>query len=112
MIGEQQSLQEFLRGFTDFTKEIPLRTVRPATSTVVYRTTCDAWTPENFRVGVPGLHTCEQVHETVNHVEHTLVVVTARRVPLARTDVESLFSWDWELYVVILVARAEPALYQ
>jgi len=26
--------------------------------------------------------------------------VTARRVPLAWTDVEQLFSWAWELYVI------------
>jgi superfamily II DNA or RNA helicase len=101
MVGEQVSLQEFLRGFTQFTKEIPLKTVRPATSAVVYRTRCADWTPENFKAGIPGLNTCEQVHETINHAEHTLVVVTARRVPLEWTDVESLFSWEWELYVVI-----------
>ena len=101
MIGEQLSLQEFLRGFTEFTKEIPLKTVRPATSAVVYRTTCSAWTPENFRAGIPALNSCEQVHETINHAKHTLVIVTARRVPLAWTDVESLYSWEWELYVVV-----------
>lgn len=101
MIGEQLSLQEFLRGFTEFTKEIPLKTVRPATSAVVYRTTCSAWTPENFRAGIPALNSCEQVHETINNAKHTLVIVTARRVPLAWTDVESLYSWAWELYVVV-----------
>jgi superfamily II DNA or RNA helicase len=101
MIGEQLSLQEFLKGFTEFNKEIPLRTVRPATSTVVYRTTVATWRPENFRAGIPGLSACEQVYDTVNYGEHTLVVVTARRVPLLWTDVESLFSWEWELYVVI-----------
>ena len=101
MIGEQLSLQEFLRGFTQFTKEIPLKTVRPATSAVVYRTRCTEWKPENFKAGIPGLGSCEQVHETINHAEHTLVIVTARRVPLDWTDVETLFSWDWELYVVI-----------
>ena len=101
MIGEQQSLQDFLRGFMEFTKEIPLKSVRPATSTVVYRTTCEAWTPENFRAGIPALHACEQVHDSINHAEHTLVIVTARRVPLVWTNVKSLFSWEWELYVVI-----------
>jgi superfamily II DNA or RNA helicase len=101
MIGEQLSLQEFLRGFTDFTKEIPLKTVRPATSAVVYKTTCNPWTPENFRAGIPALNTCAQVHETINHAEHTLVVVTVRRAPLAWTNVEILFSWEWELYVLI-----------
>ncbi|HYT66000.1 MAG TPA: hypothetical protein VEL51_06260, partial [Vicinamibacterales bacterium] len=39
-IGEQLSLQECLRDFTEFTKDIPLKTVRPATSSVVYRTSC------------------------------------------------------------------------
>jgi hypothetical protein len=101
MIGEQQSVQEFLGGFTEFTEEIPLKTVRPATSAVVYRTTCDTWTPENFRVGIPGVRSCEQVHESTNHARHTLVVITARRVPLAWTDVEKLFGWQWELYVVV-----------
>lgn len=105
MIGEQMSLQDFLRGFTQFTEEIPLKTVRPATSCVVYRTTCEDWKPENFREGIPGIETCEQVHETINHQEKTLVVVTARRVPLDWTDVQTLYSWDWELYVVIWSAE-------
>lgn len=82
MIGEQMSLQDFLRGFTDFTKEIPLKTVRPAASCVVYKTTCQEWKPENFAKGIPGIDSCEQVHETINHQEKTLIVVTARRVPL------------------------------
>jgi hypothetical protein len=101
MIGEQLSLQEFLRGFTQFTKEIPLKTVRPAMSTVVYHTHCANWTPENFRKGIPGIASCEQVYETINPAKHILIVVTAQRVPLVWTDVESLFSWEWDLYVVI-----------
>ena len=101
MIGEQVSLQEFLRGFTEFTKDIPLKTVRPATSAVVYKTTCEDWAPQNFREGLPAPNSCERIYETVNHAEHTLVIVTVRRVPLAWTNVEDLFSWQWELYVVI-----------
>jgi superfamily II DNA or RNA helicase len=101
MIGEQVSLQEFLQGFTEFAQEIPLKSVRPAMSTVVYKTKCEDWAPENFRIGIPGLNSCEQVYQTTNHAEHTLIIVTARRVALAWTDVETLFSWEWELYVVI-----------
>ena len=100
MIGEQQSLQEFLAGFTELADEIPLRTVRPALSTVAYRTRCDAWRPDALRAGLPSIGACEQVHIAVNEKEHTAVVVTARRVALPWTDVESLFSWQWELYVV------------
>ncbi len=101
MVDEQVSLQEFLRDFTPFTDEIPLRTVRPATSAVVYRTRCKDWMPEKFREGIVGLANCEQVYETTNHREHTLIVVTARREPLPWTSVASLYGWVWELFVVI-----------
>jgi superfamily II DNA or RNA helicase len=101
MIGEQQSMQDFLRGFTDFVEEIPLKTVKPALSTVVYKTHCENWMPDRVRRGIPNVSSCEQVHVATNEVEHTIVVVTARRLALPWTEVESLFSWDWELYVVI-----------
>lgn len=101
LIREQVSLQEFLEGFTEFTDEIPLKSVRPATSTVVYRTPSTVWTPENFRDGIPNVESCEQVYHSINHSEHTLIVVTARKAGLSWTELESLFSWDWELYVVM-----------
>ena len=101
IIGEQVSLQNFLDGFTDFTNAIPLETVRPAVSTVVYKTKCANWNPDKFRAGIPAIDACGQVYSTTNENEHTLVVVAARRAPLAWTDVTDLFSWQWELYVVI-----------
>ena len=51
-------------------------------------------------MGIPIVESCEQVHHTINHEKHTLIVVTARRVALSWTDVETLYSWNWELYVV------------
>lgn len=101
LIAEQVSLQEFLRGFTPVVQEIPVRSIKPATSTVVYRTTCRAWSPENFREGIPAIDSCEQVHKAVNQSKHTLVVVTARQVGLDWTDVSSIFGLQWDLYVVI-----------
>jgi hypothetical protein len=100
MIGEQRSLQGFLKGFTEFAEEIPLKTIRPALSAVVYRTQCDEWKTDKIRAGIPNVSSCEQVHITINENEHTAVVVTARRVPLVWTEMEKLFSWQWELYVI------------
>ena len=101
MIGEQRSLQEFLKGFTDFAEEIPLKTVRPALSAVVYKTQCDDWKTDNIRAGIPNVNSCEQIHISINEKERTAIVVTARRVPLAWTGIEALFSRQLELYVVI-----------
>jgi hypothetical protein len=101
MVGEQMALQTFLQGFSTFAEEIPIRTVRPANSIVVYRTRCEDWTPEQFREGLPGIDTCDQIHHTINASEHTLIIVTARRVIPSWTTAESLASWDWELYVAI-----------
>lgn len=100
-IGEQLALQEFLAGFTDFADEIPLNTVRPAMSTVVYKTGCSDWSPGSFSAGIPNLSACAQMHHTINAAEHTLVVVAARPVSVEWTEVDVLSSWQWELYVVI-----------
>jgi superfamily II DNA or RNA helicase len=101
MIGEQSSLQEFMRGFADLPSDIPLNAARPATSAVVYRTTCTEWTPENFRDGIPSVDSCEYVKHSLNAQEHTLVIVTARHAPLPWLDAENLINLQWELYVLV-----------
>lgn len=100
MIGEQSSLQDFIRDFAEFPAEIPLKAVKPATSAVVYATECDDWQPERFRDGIPAPDSCARIHYSINPHENTLVIVTARRVGMLWTDSESLFGWEWELYVV------------
>jgi superfamily II DNA or RNA helicase len=100
LVGEQVALQTFLSGFTDFPEEIPLKTVRPACSAVVYRTKCDRWTPENFREGIPGIANCAQVHPALNPEKTVLVIVTAKRLGLDWSDVATLYDWEWELYVL------------
>lgn len=57
-IGEWQDLQAFLKGFTDFADEIPLKTVRPSMSTVAYNTRCGDWTPDNFEEGIFNASQC------------------------------------------------------
>lgn len=101
VIQEQLSLQEFLAGFTQFATEVPLHLVRPALSTVVYKTDCSTWTPEAFREGIPGISSCSQVYHSLNAAHHMLVVVVARRSGLEWADIESLFGLAWELYIAV-----------
>jgi len=99
-IEEQVSLAEFAEGFANFPSDIPLRNLRPAMSTVIYRTQCKEWTPEGFLIGIPGIAGFARLHWAVNPHKSTLIIVTAQKVPVDWADIKDIFNWDWELYVV------------
>jgi len=101
VIDAQVSLKEFLDGFLNFPEDLPLKRMRPATSTVIYRTKCEDWTPDNFRRGISGLGSCERVHSDINHEKKTLIVVTARKSRVEWAEIEEIYNWDWDLYVVV-----------
>ena len=94
------NLGEFLGGFKALPDELTLRNVRPAMSTVVYRTKCGTWTPENFEDGIPGFGKLDRVYHTINPQENTLVIVTTRRIPVEWAQIDEIHTWDWQLYVL------------
>ncbi len=100
LIQEQLDLAEYADGFKNFPKEIPISSLRPALSTVIYKTKCEEWTPENFAKGMVGVDSFDKVSPDINHEQNTLIIVTAKKVPLDWTPVEDVFNWDWALYVV------------
>ena len=93
-------LADFLRGFTDLPDEISLQLVRPKMSTVVYKTKCKSWTPEDFSKGITGFDSFDKVYHTLNAHGNTLVVVTAKRVSVEWAQMDEIHNWDWQLYVV------------
>ncbi len=94
------NLGEFLSGFEALPDELTLRNVRPAMSTVVYRTKCGMWMPENFADGIPGFGKLDRVYHTINPQERTLVIVTTRRIPVEWAQIDEIHTWDWQLYVL------------
>ena len=94
------SLSEFLGGFQELPDEITLRNVRPAMSTVVYRTSGRTWNPENFSKGIQGHDSLDKVYHSLNSHENTLVVVTTKRVPVEWAQIDEIYDWDWQLYVL------------
>jgi superfamily II DNA or RNA helicase len=100
LIQEQLNLSEFAEGFKRFPKEIPIHTLSPALSTVIYKTKCEEWTPENFLSGLIGVDSFERQFHDINEENNTLVVITTRRIPVPWTKIEEVFSWEWSLYVV------------
>ncbi len=100
IIQDQVSLREFIDGFANFPDDIPLKSIRPAMSTVIYKTKCQNWTPDKFRRGIPGIASCERVHHDINSQKNTLIAVTARKVPIDWADIKEIFNWDWELFIL------------
>jgi superfamily II DNA or RNA helicase len=94
------NLWEFLRGFQQLPEGITLQNVRPAMSTVVYRTNTRDWTPENFEDGIAGFKSLDKVYHSINPHEKTLVIVTTRRVPVEWAQIDEIHNWDWQLYVL------------
>jgi superfamily II DNA or RNA helicase len=100
LIQEELDLNEFAEGFTNFPKEIPIQSLSPALSTVVYKTKCKEWTPDNFAKGLVGADSFEKKFYDINEENNTLIIITTQKVPVKWTKIEEIFSWDWNLYVV------------
>lgn len=99
-IQEQIDLWEFLEGFHNFPDDIPLQQIRPALSTVVYKTKCDDWQPEMFEDGLVGIDSYERINYDINYEMNTLVAVTAKKIPIKWAQVKELYNWVWELYIL------------
>jgi superfamily II DNA or RNA helicase len=94
-------LFEFIGGFRDFPEDFSLHSVRPAMSMVAYHTRCAQWNPDNFRQGIPGVDELDRVYYGVNKEKRTLVVVTTKRIPVEWARVDEVYTWDWQLYVLV-----------
>lgn len=99
-VGQQQSLQDFAKDFVNFPDDVPLRNIYPPTSTAIYKTGDGPWTPENFEKGIPGIKKVDKLYHSINPIQKTLIVVTAKKIPVDWLRVNEVFNWDWELYIL------------
>ena len=99
-IQEKIDLQELITGFQNSLTDITLKNLRPAMSTVVYKTLCENWKPDNFVKGIYGSESFDRIEHTINIQERTLVIVTGKKIPVDWAQSKDIFNWDWELYIL------------
>lgn len=99
-IGEQISLQQFSAGFIGLPNDIPLQNLHPASSTIIYKTKCSSWDPENFEKGIKGLGSIDRIFSGINKDENVLLVVTGKKVSVDWLKLPDVYNWAWELYIV------------
>jgi superfamily II DNA or RNA helicase len=109
-IGGQQALHDFAKDFVDFPDDIPLRNLYPATSTAIYKTDGVTWNPKDFQKGIPGFKKLDRFYDSYNPVQETLIIVTAKKVPVDWVKLDDVFNWDWELYI-LFYDRAQSLLF-
>ena len=99
-IQEKIDLQELIAGFQNPLTDITLKNLRPAMSTVIYKTLCENWKPDNFVKGIYGSESFDRIEHTINTQEQTLVIVTGKKIPVDWAQSDKVFNWDWELYIL------------
>ncbi|MCY4404546.1 MAG: DEAD/DEAH box helicase family protein [Candidatus Poribacteria bacterium] len=100
IIQEKIDLHEFINGFQDSLSDITLKRIRPAMSTVIYKTTCKNWKPENYKKGIYGSESYERIEHAINNQKRTLVIVTGKKIPVDWAQSIDIYNWHWELYIL------------
>jgi len=97
-----KKLIDFLSGFKNFSKEFPLQNIRPALSTVVYKTDISSWKPENFRQGFSKYDSFFKVYHDINKEKNILVIVTVNKIPLiwGKFKEDDFFDVSLELHIL------------
>ncbi len=110
VIDEQVALQQFTAGFIDLPDDLPLQNLHPASSTIIYRTKCTEWSPENFEKGIKSMGTVDKLFHGINTEKKVLLVVTGRKVAVDWLKLPEVYHWAWDLYVAYWNEEAK-ALY-
>jgi superfamily II DNA or RNA helicase len=96
--GRQLKRAELLSGFRDALEGVPLQTLIPKMSTVVYQTDCDEWKPYNAFEGLPPFSL--NAGPTVNEGERLAIFVTREDLPVRWSSVREITDVEWNLFLV------------
>ncbi|SEH12689.1 Superfamily II DNA or RNA helicase [Sphingopyxis sp. YR583] len=96
--GRQLKRAELLQGFAETLEGVPLQTLIPKMSTVVYRTACEEWKPYNAFEGLPPF--ALNAGPTVNEGVRLAIFVTREEIPVRWSAVKEITNVEWNLYLV------------
>jgi superfamily II DNA or RNA helicase len=101
--GQEVDFRQFIEGFNhleDF--PLPLENVKPAMSTVIYKTYSTIWNPnpQNFQKGFRDFENFDVFKHSLNSQKGTLVIVTGKKEKVSWANNSDFYSIQWDLYVV------------
>ncbi|MES2552215.1 MAG: DEAD/DEAH box helicase family protein, partial [Pseudomonadota bacterium] len=99
IIEDQILISKFTNDFKSYPKDIPLKSIFPATSSVIYKTNCEKWSPDQFKKSL-NLSSTDYVNYSINEVEKTLVIIVGRNTEVEWANWDEIRNWNYELYVL------------
>jgi superfamily II DNA or RNA helicase len=98
-VAGERELDEFEGAFGQLPDEVPIRTLEPKMSTVVYRTRCTEWQPGSI-VEFVGAENLVTDPIAINDAQHVAWFVVERRQPVQWADLDSFEEIAFHLFVV------------
>lgn len=96
--GRQLKRAKIIEGFLESLEGIPLQTLIPKMSTVVYRTACEEWRPQEIEQAFP----VAMVHTgpIINDTERLAIFVTKEDIPVRWSSMKEVADTQWNLFLV------------
>lgn len=96
--SRQQKRASLLEGFRDTLHGIPLQTLIPKMSTVIYRTSCEEWRPHDIENALP-IGTV-QAGPIINEENRLAIFVTRDELPVRWSSSKEIRDVEWNLFLV------------
>jgi len=99
-VGAEQKISDFEAGFgSSLPEEVPIRTLAPKMSTVVYRTTCNSWDPDGA-LSIFGEESLLTPSIALNRQKNVAWFVTEERSPVRWGTLKTVEETAYNLYVL------------
>lgn len=96
--GKQLKRAELMEGFEETLEGIPLQTLIPKMSTVVYQTNCEEWRPQEIESAMTlGV---VRAGPTINDQRRVAIFVTREEAPVRWSSTKEIRDTQWNLFLV------------
>lgn len=100
-VNNQQEYKHLLEGFRDGTSsKIPVSSVYPKLSAVVYRNYTNTWRPEEFYKGIRDFDDMDYISYAINEEEKLVVAVMAKEQNIEGLHVKDIRTLTWSYLVL------------
>ena len=110
-VENQEEYKRLLDGFRNgLSSKIPVSSIYPKLSAVVYKNNTTAWHPEDFSKGIRGFDDCDYISFDINDTEKLLVAVYAKEQNVEGIHIKDVKTLVWS-YLVLFWDEDKNLLY-